>query len=114
MDKDSSEAIEMRKLLFAVRSVMKLTPSLISDSEVAKLFVTLDENGNGEFFFFLQHSPNILRESCRAAALRAPVADDDGAVAAARLSRTTPADSGLASPAKSAPPPVVPKFMPLS
>ena len=54
MDKDSSEAIEMRKLLFAVRSVMKLPPSLISDNEVAKLFVTLDENGNGEFFFFLQ------------------------------------------------------------
>ena len=53
MDKDSSEAIEMRKLLFAVRSVMKLPPSLISDNEVAKLLVALDENDNGEFFFFL-------------------------------------------------------------
>ena len=201
MDKDSSEAIEMRKLLFAVRSVMKLPPSLISDNEVAKLFVTLDENGNGEFFFFLRHgaaccaaeripttvtshlritasrfvrqilcqrrrmyrdvtilimvasvlndsharnpswpwpaglgelslvetgaSPvvylvtfpgsgntwirhliqtgthvvsgghNILRECRGAAALRPPVADDDGAVAAARLSRTTPADSAI-------------------
>ena len=70
MDKDSSDVIEPHELMFAVRSVLKLAPSMISDTEVNKLFVTLDENGSGdvdlpEFFQFLEHGPAIFRERKR-------------------------------------------------
>ena len=70
MDKDSSSVIEPHELMFAVRSVLKLAPSMISDTEVNKLFVTLDEDGSGdvslpEFFQFLEHGPNVFRERKR-------------------------------------------------